>query len=174
MDPHPSRLWELLVHWFFAGSCWQDQMYMELVFNCLSQAICLILPAVFIKITSLLLASVQFKPVLRRAVVCLPEPVCERLETCLLVLVTKMLSRYLLCPCYPCSTSTGSSRGWISSQFCFASGTPVYVAYMQGGSAAKAASRWCAAMRKLLFSAESSQPRSSVRSQREPADLSGG
>lgn len=54
--------------------------------------------AAFIKITSLLLASVHFKPILRRAVVCLPEPLCERLEICLLVLVIKMLSHHLLCP----------------------------------------------------------------------------
>lgn len=148
------RLWELLVHWFFAGSCWQYQMYMELFFNCLSLAICWILPAVFMKITSSLLASVQFKPILRRAVVRLPEPLREHLEICLLVLVTKMLSCCLLCPCYPCSTSTGRSRGWILSQFCFASGTPLYVVYLRGGCTAKAASRWCAAMRKLLFSAE--------------------
>lgn len=59
---NPLRLWELLVHWFFAGSCWQDQMYMELVFNCLSQAICLILPAVFIKKTSLLWLLFSLNP----------------------------------------------------------------------------------------------------------------
>lgn len=49
---------------------------MGLVFNCLSQAICLILPALFVKITGLLLASAQFKPILRKAVVCLPAPLC--------------------------------------------------------------------------------------------------
>lgn len=49
---------------------------MELVFKCLSRAICLILPALFIKITGLLLASAQFKPILRKAVVCLPSPLC--------------------------------------------------------------------------------------------------
>lgn len=65
---------------------------MELFFTCLSQAVCLILPAAFMKITTSLLAPVQF---LRRAVVCLPECLCERLEICLLVLVTKTLSPLL-------------------------------------------------------------------------------
>lgn len=95
-----------------------DGMYMELVFSRLSQAVCLILPAVFTAITSLLLASVQLKPILRRAVGCLPEPLCEHLEIFLPVLVTKMLSPSLVCPWFPCSTSRGRGRGSTSVLLC--------------------------------------------------------
>lgn len=100
-----------------------DGMYMELVFSHLSQAICLILPAVFTAITRLLLASVQFKPILRRAVGCLPEPLYEHSKIFLPVLVTKMLCHSLLCPWFPCRTSRGRARGLTS--VCFAGGTRV-------------------------------------------------
>ena len=123
-----------------------------LVFSCLSQTICVVPPAVFIKIARSLLASVQFKPILRRAVGCLPERLCECLEICLLAPVMRGLSRCLLCPRHPCRSSAGRSRGWIPPRCRPARGSPVSVGCTRGGSTAKAASRWRAAMRKGLFS----------------------
>lgn len=177
MDPNPSEgygnRWSID---FFAGSCWQDQMYMELVFNSLSQAICLILPAVFVTITSSLLASAQLKPILRRAVRCLPEPLwalgdlpaCAGDKNVLSLPPLSLLSlqyhhrqeqgldfiSVLLCQWNSCVC--GLYARWLHSKgskslMCSNEETPV----LWGGWTLR------------------SQPRSSVRSQSEPADLSG-
>lgn len=62
-----------------------------MVFDCLAQAICLIIPAAFIKI-SWLLTSVQFKPTLRRAEFSLPELFLECLRSVCLCWQQKYLA----------------------------------------------------------------------------------
>lgn len=127
---------------------------MEPVFKCLSQALRLVLPVVFMKITSLLLASVHSKPVMRRAVGCLPEPLCECLEICLLGAGDKNAVSLRPLSLLPLQHQRRQEQGLGFSLFCFASGSPVCVVYTRGGSTAKAVRRWWAAVGKILFSAE--------------------
>lgn len=165
------RLWDLLAHWFFAGSCWwcvHGAGFQPFV------------PAHMLNPSSSIHKDNEFV-----AGFCAAQAHSEKgcgvfasaslwalrdFPACAGDKEVVSLSPLSL---VPLQNQQRQGRG--RPQFCFVCGT-VYVVCKWGGPTAKAASCWCAAMRKSLFSQEaahSSQPRSSVRAHREPEGLPG-